>query len=178
MFVFDSHRPLDLENTRGDNRDVLVLRDEREGEETFPEPDSDYGDSSDGSDSDESDSEDDDSDSKDDDEEEDADEENESGDKNAGAGRENERAGAAAAAGEGRRTSRGKKVIKVGETQEERGRARGSTRRARVPANAPPSTTTEAAREGRVLLPRVVLRPRRGALDVRHRARHAQGRVG
>ena len=41
MFVFDSHRPLDLENTRADNRDVLVLRDEREGEETFPEPDSD-----------------------------------------------------------------------------------------------------------------------------------------
>ena len=38
--MFDSHRPLDLENTRGDNRDVLVLRDEREGEETFPEPDS------------------------------------------------------------------------------------------------------------------------------------------
>ena len=40
VFVFDSHRPLDLENTRGDNRDVLVLRDEREGEEAFPEPDS------------------------------------------------------------------------------------------------------------------------------------------
>ena len=54
VFVFDSHRPLDLENTRGDNRDVLVLRDEREGEETFPEPDSsdEDSDSDDGSDSD------------------------------------------------------------------------------------------------------------------------------
>ncbi len=112
MFVFDSHRPLDLENTRGDNRDVLVLRDEREGEETFPEPDSDYGDSSDGSDSDESDSEDDDSDSEDDDEEEDADEENESGDENAGAGRENERAGAAAAAGKEDERREGKKSSK------------------------------------------------------------------
>ena len=50
MFVFDSHRPLDLENTRSDNRDVLVLRDEREGEEHFPEPDSDYGDSDDSDD--------------------------------------------------------------------------------------------------------------------------------
>ncbi len=57
MFVFDSHRPLDLENTRGDNRDVLVLRDEREGEETFPEPDSESDDSeSDDSESDESES--------------------------------------------------------------------------------------------------------------------------
>ena len=112
VFVFDSHRPLDLENTRGDNRDVLVLRDEREGEETFPEPDSDYGDSSDGSDSDESDSEDDDSDSEDDDEEEDADEENESGDENAGAGRENERAGAAAAAGKEDERREGKKSSK------------------------------------------------------------------
>jgi cell division control protein 45 len=56
VFVFDSHRPLDLENTRGDNRDVLVLRDEREGEETFPEPDSDFGDSDD-SDDDENDDE-------------------------------------------------------------------------------------------------------------------------
>ena len=54
MFVFDSHRPLDLENTRGDNRDVLVLRDEREGEETFPEPDSESDDDSD-ADSDDSD---------------------------------------------------------------------------------------------------------------------------
>ena len=50
VFVFDSHRPLDLENTRSDNRDVLVLRDEREGEEHFPEPDSDYGDSDDSDD--------------------------------------------------------------------------------------------------------------------------------
>ena len=56
--MFDSHRPLDLENTRGDNRDVLVLRDEREGEETFPEPDSE----SDDDDSDHNDSESDDSD--------------------------------------------------------------------------------------------------------------------
>ena len=54
VFVFDSHRPLDLENTRGDNRDVLVLRDEREGEETFPEPDSESDDDSD-ADSDDSD---------------------------------------------------------------------------------------------------------------------------
>lgn len=53
VFVFDSHRPLDLENTRGDNRDVLVLRDEREGDETFPEPD---GDSDESDDDDQSDS--------------------------------------------------------------------------------------------------------------------------
>ena len=50
MFVFDSHRPLNLENTRADNRDVLVLRDEKEGEEHFPAPDSDYGESDDSSD--------------------------------------------------------------------------------------------------------------------------------
>lgn len=76
MFVFDSHRPLDLENTRGDNRDVLVLRDEREGEETFPEPDSDYGDS-DNSDDDESDEED-----EDEDDEEDGEKENSEGREN------------------------------------------------------------------------------------------------
>ena len=68
VFVFDSHRPLDLENTRSDNRDVLVLRDEREGEETFPEPDSDYGDSDQDSDDD---SEEDESDEDDGDEDED-----------------------------------------------------------------------------------------------------------
>ena len=55
MFVFDSHRPLNLENTRADNRDVLVLRDEKEGEEHFPAPDSDYGESDDSSDDDSSD---------------------------------------------------------------------------------------------------------------------------
>ena len=78
MFVFDSHRPLDLENTRSDNRDVLVLRDEnKEGEESFPEPDSDYGDSDNSHD----DSSDDDS-SGDEDEDEDEDGEKE----NAGGG--------------------------------------------------------------------------------------------
>lgn len=54
-YVFDSHRPLDLENTRADNQDVLVMRDDKEGEESFPEPDSE-----DDSDSDDDDDEDDD----------------------------------------------------------------------------------------------------------------------
>lgn len=36
-YVFDSHRPLDLENVRADNDNVLVLRDDREGEEEFPD---------------------------------------------------------------------------------------------------------------------------------------------
>ena len=46
-YVFDSHRPLDLENVREGNGDVLVMRDDREGNEVFPEPDSDEDDDSD-----------------------------------------------------------------------------------------------------------------------------------
>ena len=79
MFVFDSHRPLNLENTRADNRDVLVLRDEKEGEEHFPAPDSDYGESDDSSDDDSSDESDDDADENDDNSDDDDDKENSSG---------------------------------------------------------------------------------------------------
>lgn len=52
-YVFDSHRPLDLENVSDKNQDVLVMRDKKEGEEDFPE------DMEEGSDSDEDDDEDD-----------------------------------------------------------------------------------------------------------------------
>jgi len=79
VFVFDSHRPLNLENTRADNRDVLVLRDEKEGEEHFPAPDSDYGESDDSSDDDSSDESDDDADENDDNSDDDDDKENSSG---------------------------------------------------------------------------------------------------
>jgi len=53
-YVFDAHRPLDLENVRPGNEDVLVMRDEKEGEESFPEPDSEdeYSESDSDSDSD------------------------------------------------------------------------------------------------------------------------------
>ena len=51
-YVFDSHRPLDLENANPGNQDVLVMRDDKEGEETFPEPDSDGSDSDDDDDDD------------------------------------------------------------------------------------------------------------------------------
>ena len=51
-YVFDSHRPLDLENANPGNQDVLVMRDDKEGEETFPEPDSDGSDSDDEDDDD------------------------------------------------------------------------------------------------------------------------------
>ena len=41
-FVFDSHRPLSLENVSEENKDVLVVRDDkREGEDYFPELDTD-----------------------------------------------------------------------------------------------------------------------------------------
>ena len=36
-YVFDSHRPLDLENVSDKNQDVLVMRDAKEGNEVFPE---------------------------------------------------------------------------------------------------------------------------------------------
>lgn len=52
-YVFDSHRPLDLVNVSADNQDVLVMRDDKEGEESFPEPHSDDSDSDDSSDDDE-----------------------------------------------------------------------------------------------------------------------------
>ena len=51
-YVFDSHRPLDLENVNPGNQDVLVMRDDKEGEETFPEPDSEESDSDDDDDDD------------------------------------------------------------------------------------------------------------------------------
>ena len=95
MFVFDSHRPLNLENTRADNRDVLVLRDEKEGEEHFPEPDSDYGedDSSDDDSSDDDEEESDDEDEESDgDEDEDGDKENSSGGNEGDEHRDDERA--------------------------------------------------------------------------------------
>ena len=50
--MFDRDRPLDLENANPGNQDVLVMRDDKEGEETFPEPDSDGSDSDDEDDDD------------------------------------------------------------------------------------------------------------------------------
>ena len=151
VFVFDSHRPLDLENTRSDNRDVLVLRDEREGEETFPEPDSDYGDSDQDSDDD---SEEDESD------EDDGDEDEDDGDKENAGDAEN--------------------VNEDGASKSSKRKREEERRAAGVPSPSRPSTPppAEAARARGVLQPRLLLRSRRGSSDVRHRARHAQGLVG